>query len=53
MNANQYFFAALIFDYLDFIKNIKGSHVTKFKTSDVMRHKIVKDIIKEYEKRKK
>ena len=24
MNANQYFFAALIFDYLDFLKNIKG-----------------------------
>ena len=40
-------------DCLEFIKNIKGSHVTKFKTSDVMRHKIVKDIIKEYEKRKK
>ena len=34
-------------DCLEFIKNIKGSHVTKFKTSDVMRHKIVKDIIKE------
>jgi len=40
-------------DCLEFIKNIKGSHVTKFKASDVMRHKIVKDIIKEYEKRKK
>ena len=40
-------------DCLEFIKNIIGSHVTKFKTSDVMRHKIVKDIIKEYEKRKK
>ena len=40
-------------DCLEFIKNVKGSHVTKFKTSDVMRHKIVKDIIKEYEKRKK
>ena len=24
MNVNQYFFAALIFDYLDFLKNIKG-----------------------------
>ena len=24
MNANRYFFAALIFDYLDFLKNIKG-----------------------------
>ena len=24
MNANQYFFAVLIFDYLDFLKNIKG-----------------------------
>ena len=24
MNSNRYFFAALIFDYLDFLKNIKG-----------------------------
>ena len=40
-------------DCLEFIPNVKGSFVTKFKASDVMRHKIVKDIIKEYEKRKK
>ena len=40
-------------DCLEFIPKVKGSFVTKFKASDVMRHKIVKDIIKEYEKRKK
>ncbi len=40
-------------DCLEFISNVKGSFVTKFKASDVMRHKIVKDIIKEYERRKK
>ena len=40
-------------DCLEFIPNIKNTHITKFKPSDVMRHKIVKDIIREYEKRKK
>ena len=40
-------------DCLEFMPNIKGTHITKFKPSDVMRHRIVKDIIKEYDKRKK
>ena len=40
-------------DCLEFMPKVKGAHITKFKASDVMRHKIVKDIIREYEKRKK
>ena len=42
-----------LIDCLEFIPKIKDVNVTKFKSNDVMRHKIVKDIIKEYEKRKK
>ena len=40
-------------DCLEFMPNVKGAHITKFKPSDVMRHRIVKDIIREYDKRKK
>lgn len=40
-------------DCLEFIPNIIGAHICKFKPVDVMRHKIVKAIIKEYDKRKK
>ena len=40
-------------DCLEFMPKVKGSHMTKFNANDVMRHKIVKDIIREYEKRKK
>ena len=40
-------------DCLEFMPKVPGSHITKFRASDVMRHKIVKDIIREYEKRKK
>ena len=40
-------------DCLEFMPKINGAHITKFKPNDVMRHKIVKDIIKEYERRKK
>jgi phosphate starvation-inducible PhoH-like protein len=40
-------------DCLEFMPKVNGAHITKFKASDVMRHKIVKDIIREYEKRKK
>ena len=40
-------------DCLEFMPKINGAHITKFKPNDVMRHKIVKDIIKEYDKRKK
>ena len=40
-------------DCLEFMPNVNGAHITEFKASDVMRHRIVKDIIKEYEKRKK
>ena len=42
-----------LIDCLEFIPKVKDTHVTKFRSSDVMRHKIVKDIIKEYEKREK
>ncbi len=38
---------------LAFISKVEDVHITKFKSNDVMRHKIVKDIIKEYEKREK
>ncbi len=40
-------------DCLEFMPKINGSHITKFKPNDVMRHKIVKDIIREYDRRKK
>ena len=40
-------------DCLEFMPRVNGAHITEFKASDVMRHIIVKDIIKEYEKRKK
>ena len=40
-------------DCLEFMPKVKGSHITNFKADDVMRHRIVKDIIREYEKRKK
>ena len=40
-------------DCLEFMPKVNGAHITKFKASDVMRHKIVKEIIREYEKRKK
>ena len=40
-------------DCLEFMPKVKGSHITRFNANDVMRHKIVKDIIREYEKRKK
>ena len=40
-------------DCLEFMPNINGVHITNFKPNDVMRHKIVKDIIREYDKRKK
>jgi len=40
-------------DCLEFMPKINGAHITKFKPNDVMRHKIVKDIIKEYDRRKK
>ncbi len=40
-------------DCLEFIDKVDGTHITKFGSRDVMRHRIVKDIIKEYEKREK
>ena len=40
-------------DCLEFMPNVNGVHITNFKPNDVMRHKIVKDIIREYDKRKK
>ena len=40
-------------DCLEFMPKIKNVHITTFKPNDVMRHKIVKDIIREYAKRKK
>ena len=40
-------------DCLEFVTKIKGIHITKFKADDVMRHRLVKDIICEYDKRKK
>ena len=40
-------------DCLEFMPNVNGAHITNFKPNDVMRHKIVKDIIREYDKRKK
>jgi phosphate starvation-inducible PhoH-like protein len=40
-------------DCLEFMPKVNGAYITEFKASDVMRHRIVKDIIKEYEKRKK
>tara|TARA_B100001996_G_scaffold374650_1_gene353557 strand:+ start:1878 stop:2834 length:957 start_codon:yes stop_codon:yes gene_type:complete len=42
-----------LIDCLEFIPKLKSAHITEFKSIDVMRHKIVKDIIKEYEKREK
>ena len=42
-----------LIDCLAFISKVEDVHITKFKSNDVMRHKIVKDIIKEYEKREK
>ena len=40
-------------DCLEFILNIKGIDAVKFGPKDVMRHKIVSSIVREYEKRKK
>ncbi len=40
-------------DCLEFILKIKGIDAVEFDSKDVMRHKIVSSIIKEYEKRKK
>tara|TARA_B100000965_G_scaffold404496_1_gene435380 strand:- start:441 stop:1421 length:981 start_codon:yes stop_codon:yes gene_type:complete len=40
-------------DCLEFIDKIDGVAINKFSANEVMRHKIVKDIIKEYDKRKK
>ena len=40
-------------DCLEFMPKINNVHITIFKPNDVMRHKIVKDIIREYAKRKK
>lgn len=40
-------------DCLEFMSKITSTHITKFKPNDVMRHRIVKDIIKEYDRRKK
>ena len=42
-----------LIDCLEFIPKIKGTHVSIFKSADVMRHNIVKNIISEYSKRKK
>ncbi|MEC9205899.1 MAG: PhoH family protein [Pseudomonadota bacterium] len=39
-------------DCLEFISKIKGTHVSIFKPTDVMRHNIVRSIIREYSKRK-
>ncbi len=38
-------------DCLEFISKVKGTHVSIFKSGDVMRHSIVKSIIREYDKR--
>ena len=40
-------------DCLEFIDKVDGVSITEFKSSEVIRHKIVRDIIKEYEKRDK
>ena len=40
-------------DCLEFIDKVNGVSITEFKSSEVIRHKIVRDIIKEYEKRDK
>ena len=40
-------------DCLEFMPKINNVNITIFKPNDVMRHKIVKDIIREYAKRKK
>ena len=42
-----------LIDCLEFIPKIKGTHVSIFKSADVMRHNIVKNIISGYSKRKK
>ena len=40
-------------DCLEFIDKVNGVSITDFKSNEVIRHKIVRDIIKEYEKRDK
>ena len=40
-------------DCLEFINRVDGVCINEFSSNEVMRHKIVKDIIKEYDKRKK
>ena len=40
-------------DCIEFIDKVNGVSIIEFKSSEVIRHKIVRDIIKEYEKRDK
>ena len=42
-----------LIDCLEFMDKIKGVTISNFKSSDVVRHRIVRDIINAYDKRKK
>ena len=42
-----------LIDCLEFVEKIKGVKITNFESSDVVRHRIVRDIINAYDKRKK
>ena len=41
-----------LIDCLEFVEKIKGVKITNFESSDVVRHRIVRDIINAYDKRK-
>ena len=42
-----------LIDCLEFVDKIKGVKISNFESSDVVRHRIVRDIINAYDKRKK
>ena len=42
-----------LIDCLEFVDKIKGVKISNFDSSDVVRHRIVRDIINAYDKRKK
>ena len=42
-----------LIDCLEFVDKIKGVEISNFESSDVVRHRIVRDIINAYDKRKK
>lgn len=42
-----------LIDCLEFVGKVKGVNVANFKSTDVIRHRIVRDIINAYDKRKK